>query len=167
MREPAPKSVICWGVTPTQRQRLSGPSWKMFITRAARLHQDVGQGSGDPIPFPTMVTVAVPGEVQMWVAISCCLCTAETVAPAVLPFPLQCPLLSGPHLPPSPPGVPEIPKNLTEPSMPGMSQSNVKTLFSSNNYVRNTWVNLKITTEKFTFNICPAPYIPADEGSEA
>ena len=44
-----------------------------------------------------------------------------------------------------------------------MSQNNIKTLFSFNNYFQNISVNLKITTgQLITFHACPCPSLPTD-----
>lgn len=53
--------------------------------------------------------------------------------------------------------------------IPGVSQNNIKPLFSSTmNYIQNTLVNLKITTEKLvSLNSCPYPYVLTDRKSEA
>lgn len=44
--------------------------------------QDVGQGSGDPIPFPTVTQWLYRGSTDVGGPVSCCLCTVETVGPS-------------------------------------------------------------------------------------
>lgn len=79
-------------------------------------------------------------EVQMWVALlPVAFVAAESSSPAGLPLCLSAPATAVGAAPASPspgsPGVPEAPKKNSQNilGIPGMSQNNIKTLFSFNN----------------------------------
>lgn len=98
------------------------PVWAFL---EAVFHQDshpaTGCGSGlrGPNSFPHRGTAATLGEVQMWVAISCCLCAVETEGS-------WCPSPPSPYIPYccrgctalARPGVPETPKENSQNTAP-------------------------------------------------